>query len=355
MSNQTDAPPYLETPSPGPIRRGRTNHRQRLILLGTGPFAVPSFVALCDAGHEVALVVTRPAPPVKSRRGPPPSPVREFAQHRGLAVFDPASINDTESIAELVKHSPTLLVVCDYGQILSSAALATAPLGGINLHGSLLPAYRGAAPVQWAVLSGDEVAGVSVIHMTPRLDGGPILATVTIPIDPADTAGTLEAKLSSLGVEPTLRSVEMLASWDGVSSIGTPQDASRVSRAPRLSKTMGMIDWTQTAKQIDCHVRGMQPWPGAATDILLGDGRSAQRIGIRAATIINNEAPAGVSPGELIDDKHLRIATGPIEQPGIVQVERLQPAGRNEVSGAEFMRGYRLAIGTQFGRGNELT
>ena len=156
MFGITDHAKGAATLSTKPVRVRRTTRPQRLILMGTGPFAVPAFEALRDAGHEIALVVTRPAAVVKSRKGPPPSPVRDLAARYGYAVFDPPNINTPDSIAKLSAQRASLLVVCDYGQILSSDALATTPLGGINLHGSLLPAYRGAAPVQWAVLNGNQ-------------------------------------------------------------------------------------------------------------------------------------------------------------------------------------------------------
>lgn len=337
------------TISTKPLRIRRSARPQRLILMGTGPFAVPAFEALRDAGHEIALVVTRPAPLVRSRKGPPPSPVRDFAMRHGYALFDPDSINTPESIARISAERAALMVVCDYGQILSSDALAATPLGGINLHGSLLPAYRGAAPVQWAVLNGDPIAGVSIIHMTPRLDGGPILAKAQLPVEANDTSGTLEEKLSVLGIEPTLQSVELLAAWDRVTEIGTPQDKSLVSRAPRLSKAAGQIDWNQSAEVIDRHVRGMQPWPGAFTDVVTSAGKPPVRIAVRVLSIESIEPPSGALPGTLIGNQSLLIATGPTDHPGAVCIQRLQPAGRNEVSGEEFLRGHRLVPGFRFG------
>ena len=201
----------------------------KLVLMGTGPFAVPSFEALRQAGHDISLVVTRPMPPVKSRGGPPPSPVRDWATEHDLPLYDPDSINDQEAIEKVGKLSPDLLVVCDYGQILKPDALATSKLGGINLHGSLLPAYRGAAPVQWALLNGDAVTGVSVIHMTPRLDGGPVMEVIETEITDVESSGELEERLSKIGVAATLAAVEKLDRWDGESALGQEQDASKVT------------------------------------------------------------------------------------------------------------------------------
>jgi methionyl-tRNA formyltransferase len=322
-----------------------------LILMGTGPFAVPAFEALCDAGHQIPLVITRPQRAVRSRSGPPPSPVREFARRRGLSVDDPQSINAPEAIQKLATIGADLLVVCDYGQILSDEALSQGRLGGINLHGSLLPAYRGAAPVQWAILQGEKVTGVSVIHMTPRLDGGPILASAATPIDQAETAGQLEHRLAQLGVAPTLAAVGLLARWDGSSPIGQPQDASTVSRAPRLSKASGRIDWRWPAEKIDRHVRGMQPWPGAFTEVQVWPSRPPLRLAIIQVRIVAQAEPAsaaqqaGAAPGTLLSDAALQVATGQ----GVIQIDRLQVAGKNEVSGEQFLRGYRLAAGTLLG------
>ncbi len=325
-------------------------HPLRLILMGTGPFAVPAFAALVAAGHDIPLVVTRPAREIRSRKAPPPSPVREFAAAHGFELYDPPNINAPEAIAKLHSFGADLLVVCDFGQILSSEALAQARLGGINLHGSLLPAYRGAAPVQWALLSGDAQTGVSVIHMTPRLDGGPILATASTPIRSTETAGELEERLSQLGVEPTLQSVELLATWDGNSPIGEPQDPSRVSRAPRLDKAAGQIDWSWPAEKIDWHVRGMQPWPGAYTELQLSPDKPPLRIAVRRVSVLPEAAASEASqgsaePGELLTSAALQIATGR----GVIQIDRLQVAGKSEVTADEFLRGHRLPVGTRFG------
>src|SRR5262245_45786141 len=147
----------------------------RIAVLGTGPFAAPMFESLLDSTHDVVALVTRPTPPPTARDKSPPNPMRQVAERRGLPVHAPLSINSDEGRELIEKLSPELLIVCDYGQILSPEILALAPLGGINLHASLLPKYRGAAPIQWALLNGERETGVTVIHMTPRLDGGPML------------------------------------------------------------------------------------------------------------------------------------------------------------------------------------
>jgi methionyl-tRNA formyltransferase len=264
-----------------------------------------------------------------------------------LPIAAPESINDPGAVGHLADQNADLLVVCDFGQILSRDALATARVGGINLHGSLLPAYRGAAPVQRAMLSGDHVTGVSVIHMTPRLDGGPILTTRQTEIDDSETAGELEKRLAQLGVEATLEAVAKLEAWDGRSEIGRPQDPARVSKAPRLSKAEGEIDWSQTSRKIDCHVRAMQPWPVAFTHVRADHGKPPLRIGIKEVQPVeipkSGEAPR---PGTITSGEGLCVATGD----GAVRIVRLQPAGRREMAAEEFMRGHQLTPGTAFER-----
>ena len=168
----------------------------RLILMGTGPFAVPSFDAIRAQGHEIICVVTRPSVASSGKKDPPVSPVRQWASDHDLSIVDPISINDPATIQWLASLHADLMVVCDYGQILSKAALATTGLGGINLHGSLLPRHRGAAPVQWSILAGDARTGVSIIHMTPTLDGGPILHQSATDIGNTENSEQLEARLN---------------------------------------------------------------------------------------------------------------------------------------------------------------
>ena len=320
-----------------------TNDPMRLIMMGTGPFAVPAFDALLKAGHHVDLVVTRPRPLVHSRKGPPPSPVRTWAEENGLTIFDPPSINESDAVERIGKVGADLLVVCDYGQILKPAALAAAPLGGINLHGSLLPAYRGAAPVQRSLLSGDRVTGVTVIHMTPKLDGGPILCVRETEIGDQETAGDLEQRLSILGIDAVLESVERLSSWDRRSTIGTMQDSSKVSRAPRLSKADGVIDWSRTPREIDCHVRGMQPWPIAFTFLALDESKPPIRLAIKQ--VRKSDLPVGSAiPGQIVAGDGLLVATAA----GVIEIKRLQPAGKREMAAQEFLRGHQIRSGTRF-------
>ncbi len=322
----------------------------RIVLMGTGPFAVPSFDALCQAGNDCLLVITRPERSGPGNRPAEPSPVRKWAESRGLPIEAPESMNTADSVQLLEVLKPDLLVVCDYGQILKPAPLAAAKLGGINLHGSLLPSYRGAAPVQWAVLNGDSETGVSVIHMTPRLDAGPVIASRRTAIGSKETSGTLEERLSHLGVEATLEAVAMLVearnSAKEVAAI--PQECEKASKAPRLNKLDGRILWTRTSRDLDFHVRGMQPWPGAFTEVPLTNssntnvsGVSSQRGAPLRLMILEIETTGKLVPPETeagttaVEGNDFLVACG--DQ--WVRIIRLKPAGKREMTAAEWLRG----------------
>ena len=201
----------------------------QLIAMGTGPFAVPSFHKLLESGHDVIAVVTRPIANSGRRSKQPPNPMRVEAESQSLPILDPPNVNAPEFVSRLKAMQPDLFFVCDYGQILSAECLATARLGGINLHGSLLPKYRGAAPVNWAIYRGETVTGVSVIHMTPRLDAGPTLASRSLEIGDDENAVALEQRLARLGVDAVMDAVDLLQKWDGKSAIGSVQDPSEAT------------------------------------------------------------------------------------------------------------------------------
>ncbi len=310
----------------------------RLILMGTGPFAVPSFDKLLRDGNEIALVVTRPQPPVKSRKEILLSPVRSWAAAHGIEIYDPENINDSDAIERIRSIGADLLVVCDYGQILKPETLATTRLGGINLHGSLLPAYRGAAPVQRALLSGDHLTGVSVIHMTPKLDGGPLISVRDTLISDTETAGELEVRLSEIGVDATSEAVDRLRMWDLESSFGVRQDPSKATRAPRLSKAEGEINWDREARMIDCHVRGMQPWPIAFFYISVEGKQEPLRVAVKRV-VIGEKLDSKTPPGMIATDEGLRISA----KDHWVEILSLQPAGKRDMTAAEFLRGHRLS------------
>ena len=314
----------------------------RLIIMGTGPFAIPMFNAILEDGHEIPIVVTRPARPARGRKQPPSNPMIEAAKAVGVEVWAPESINTSAAIEQLQSYTADLMVVCDYGQILSHDALATTRLGGINLHGSLLPKYRGAAPVQWAVINGDPITGITVIHMTPKLDGGPSLVQIETPIEAEETADTLESRLAALGAPAVLQAIAMLEEWDEKTLIGEMQNPEAVTKAPRLTKSDGTIDWTKDAVDIVNQHRGVQPWPGSFT--VWDRGKKPLRLII--TELASYETTQTGDRGEVIiaGRDTLVVACGS----GHIQLLQVQPAGKRVMTAEEFLRGYQLEPGVCF-------
>jgi methionyl-tRNA formyltransferase len=320
-------------------------------MFGTGPFAVPIFEALLNSDHEVIALVTRPIPNSGKRRKTAENPTRDVGEKQGVSIFDPGNVNDPQSVARLIEWQADLFVVCDYGQILSRECLAAAKLGGINLHGSLLPKYRGAAPINWAIYNGETVTGVTTIHMTAKLDGGPCLIKSETPIGPTETAEEIEPRLARLGVSPVLESIAMLESWDGESLIGELQNRKLATKAPRLKKSDGQIDWTRSAQQIVNQIRAFQPWPGTFTSWDSPKLKQPLRLIVHRASAQDDESgESGESnpgtPGQVvIADKHqLVIQTGA----GRLSIEQIQPAGKRAMPIADFLRGHQPSAGDRF-------
>lgn len=320
----------------------------RIVVMGTGPFAVPMFGALLRSRHRVLALVTRPDRAAPGRR-PPPNPMRAAAEAAGLPVLAPERVNDPGSVAALEALAPELLVVCDYGQILSPETLCVARQGGINLHGSLLPRHRGAAPVQWAILSGDAETGVCVIHMTPTLDGGGVIVSRATPIEANETASHLEARLAALGPELVLAAIERVTDPDRPPGpCGTPQDAALVTKAPRFTKADGLVDWTRPAAWIARMPRALDPWPRATSFLRAGDDADPVRL-VLEAVVAGPAAPPGVVPGAVLsaDDAGLVVACG---DGGTVTVQRIVPEGRSSMSVGDFLRGRHVGRDASMGR-----
>ncbi len=316
----------------------------KIIMMGTGPFALPTFQWLVESEHEVPLLVTRPIDDAGRRRKTLANPMRSFAESLpDIGIFDPPDINDAAAIERIASAGADLLAVCDYGQILANQVLAAAPLGGINLHGSLLPAWRGAAPINWAIFHGDTETGVTVIHMTPKLDGGPILIQKTIDIGPQETAEQLEPRMAELGVSAVAEAITMLESWDGRSDMGRPQGGP-VTKAPRLKKQQGAINWQTSARQIHNQIRAFQPWPGSFTHWLPASGKPVRLIVQRARV---HDQPVESRPGTVcrVTDAGIFLAT----RDGLLELVQIQPAGKRSMPVSEFLRGRGVAEGDRFG------
>ena len=256
----------------------------RILFMGTPEFAVASLRRLVEDGHEICGVFTQPDKPKNRGHKLTFSPVKEYALTQNLPVYQPLKMRDGEAEALVKQLAPELIVVAAYGKILPEEILNTPPYGSINVHSSLLPKYRGAAPINWAILDGEAETGVSIMYMAKELDAGDVILQKTTPIGEQEDAQALTARLAELGAQALSEAVEALR--NGTAS-RTPQDASRQTYASMLSREMSPIDWNRTARQINCQVRGLIPWPCATTElagqrfkiyetaeVACGDGRS---------------------------------------------------------------------------------
>jgi methionyl-tRNA formyltransferase len=311
----------------------------RIIMLGTGDFALPAFEQLTDSGHDVVALLTQPERPQGRKQELIASRIKQAALARGIAVEQPEDVNAPASLETVASLRPDLLVTAAYGQILSPALLSIPPLGGINLHGSVLPAYRGAAPVARAIQRGETETGVTVIQMTPRIDAGGIIEIARTTIEADETAGQLEERLALLGAPLVQKAVAAIAA--GMVSI-LPQDSAKVTKAPKLRKSDGLIDWTQPAPAIHNLVRAMQPWPAAYTS-WRPPGQLATTEPLRLIVHQTSIADGTGVPGEILEaaGDRLKIAAGA----GAVLIKKLQIPGKTAGTAAEFLRGHKIEAG----------
>jgi methionyl-tRNA formyltransferase len=315
----------------------------RLIFLGTGDFALPTFEHLVETGHDLAALVTQPDRPQGRKQELIPSRIKRAAETSGIPVLQPEDVNADEGLDPIRALRPDLLVTAAYGQILSAELLTIPRLGGINLHGSVLPSYRGASPVARAIQNGEASTGVTVIQMSPRIDAGGIIAIARTDIDPVETAGELEARLARLGAPLVAQTLADLAA--GPVPI-LPQDRSKVTKAPKLRKEDGQIDWSHSSQSIHDQVRAMQPWPVASTTLYsqAGEPGVPTRIIVHRTAVVTGLG----APGEVIESDGDRLVVAAGE--GAVRILLLQLPGKKPFTAAEFLRGHRVHVGQFMGQ-----
>jgi methionyl-tRNA formyltransferase len=320
----------------------------RIVMMGTGTFAEPTLEALLAGPGPVVGVFTQPDREGVRKRGSTRQVgrgMKEIATEKGVPVFQPPSVNAADGVAMLRGLNPDLLVVAAYGQILSKEVLSIPTQGAINVHGSLLPKYRGAAPVAWAILNGEAETGVTIIRMSAGLDAGDMLAKAAVPIGD-ETAGELEAKLAPLGAKLAVETIQRMKSGRVT---GEKQDPALVTKAPKLTKEMGLIDWSQSAERVCRQIRAMQPWPTAYT-YLHRPGRPPMRLMIaRAASRNASDREAASGAGEYVVSHTPGTITVRCGGMSVAVVQDLQPAGKKRMTAEEFLRGYPLQNGNRFG------
>jgi methionyl-tRNA formyltransferase len=304
-------------------------HRYRVVFMGTPEFAVPSLAALART-EEVVLVVTNPDRPAGRGQALTAPPVKREAQRLGIPVFQPEKARGPESAARIAGERPELIVVVAYGQILPPSILDIPEYGCINVHASLLPRYRGAAPINWAIARGETVTGVTIMKMDPGMDTGPMLHVREMPIGEDDTAETMFPKLSSLGAQALTEALGKLREGTLAES---SQDTSRATYAPMIKKEHGRIEWGKSAREVRDLVRGMTPWPSAFTD---HDGKTLK---VLAASVREGKG----APGEILSVNRDGIVVACGE--GALLLGKVQPEGGRAMSSREYAQGRRVRKG----------
>ncbi len=305
----------------------------RIVFMGTPDFAVPSLKALVEAGHEICGVFTQPDKPKNRGMKLQQPPVKEYAVSAGLTVFQPVKMRDGEALEILRTLNPDLIAVAAYGKILPVDILELHRLGCINVHSSLLPKYRGAAPINWAILNGEDETGVTIMYMAEGMDTGDILAQAQTPIDLDENAAQLFDRLADMGAKLL---VDTVAALEAGKVHPIPQDEAQATRAPMLSKELSPLNWVRTARQLHDQVRGLYPWP-AATAILDGIRCKVLRTEITGET-------TGSAPGIVVqaDKKGLRVACG---DGRILDILELQPDGKKPMAAPAFLLGHPIPQG----------
>lgn len=303
----------------------------RIVFMGTPDFAVPSLQALIDAGHDVCAVYTQPDKPQGRKQILTAPPVKTLALEHDIPVFQPNTLKNEDEQARLRELAPEVIIVVAYGKLLPKAVLDIPPHGCINVHGSLLPRWRGAAPIQWAVIAGDEMAGVTTMQMAEGLDTGDMLLTYETRVGEKETAGELFDRLAQSGAELL---TQTLVKLDEITP--RPQDDAQSCYAHMLDKQMAVIDWSKSAHEIDCLIRGLNPWPIALTTL------SGERLKVFAA----EKAAGNGEPGTVLEadpKKGLTVACGE----GALKLTEIQLVGGKRMKATDFLRGHAIEVGTK--------
>lgn len=317
----------------------------RVAFFGTPEFAVPSLRALVGEGFDVVAVVTQPdAPQGRSRSTLIPPPVKVAAEAEELIVFQPEKPTDGAFLVRLRDLRPDIGVVVGYGHILKPELLELPRRGMVNVHPSLLPGLRGAAPVEWAIIRGHEMTGVTIIQLDAGMDSGPILHQIPHRIEPDVTGGELSAHLAEVGAQALVETLALMEQSDPPPQ-AVPQDERRATFAPKLTREIARIDWTKDARAIACLIRGLDPRPGAWTEL------NGAELKLFNPKVNEPPFPGTGAPGEVLStDGSLVIATGPFKDTagGTVEIVEVQPAGKARMTTDDWLRGARLKAGTRF-------
>jgi methionyl-tRNA formyltransferase len=309
-----------------------------VVFMGTPEFAVPSLSSLATSAHKIITVITQPDRPKGRSKIPCPSPIKEAAQKFGLKIVQPANVNDEAATKQLRDLSPDCIVVVAFGQFLSSSIIYLPRYQCINIHASLLPKFRGAAPINWAIIKGETVTGVTSVVMTEKMDAGDIIAQKAIPISPKENAGELERRLASLGAELLVETLNLVETGKATY---TKQNENEVSFAPKLKKETGLIFWSQETQKIHNLIRGVTPSPGAYTYYAKNAPEEKKRILILRTQI--HDVPkikTTPNPGTVVEIAPCGIHVATSD--GFLCITQLQPEGKRAMDAQEYIRGHKI-------------
>lgn len=308
----------------------------KILFMGTPDFAIPSLETLLAAGHELCGVFTQPDKPKNRGMKLQPTPVKECALSHNVPVFQPRKMRDGEAMGYIREMDPELIVVAAYGRILPDEILDYPKLGCINVHSSLLPKYRGAAPINWAILNGERETGVTIMHMATELDAGDIIAQSATPIGANETAPELFQRLAELGAKRLVQVVDQIAAG---TAVRTPQDHHMSTYAPMLSKELSPMDWSKEAQILHNQVRGLLPWPAASADF------GGTRCKVFSTDVI--DGTTNLRPGTVLEvgKQGIVISCG---NGTMLRISELQPAGGKRMKAADYLRGHPLMVGEAF-------
>lgn len=301
----------------------------KIVFMGTPDFAVPCLSRLLEDGYPVVGVFTQPDKPVGRHQTLTPPPVKKLAMEKGIPVYQPVKLRDGTALALLQELDPDLIVVVAYGRILPKEILDCPRLGCVNVHGSILPKYRGAAPIQWTVINGDDTAGVTTMFMAEELDAGDTILTMTLTVDPNETSGELYDRLAPLGAECLSQTMKLFSEEGPVPR--APQDSSQATLAPMLDKAMAELDFSKPAKELHDLIRGLNPWPSAWTTA------KGKRLKVHRSAVAQEQGKQG-APGEVLPGPDLTVACGQ----GSLTLLEVQPEGKGRMSGAAYLAGARI-------------
>lgn len=316
----------------------------RVIFMGTPDFSVGTLESLIQAGHEIVLVVTQPDKPKGRGRAMQCPPVKEAALSHGLEVYQPKRVREPECVERLREKEADIIVVVAFGQILPKEILEMPKYGCVNVHASLLPKYRGASPIQWAVINGEKVTGVTTMRMDEGLDTGDMILKEEVVLSKDETGGSLFERLAQTGAELCVRTLEEIEKG---TAVYTPQNHSQATHTTIIKKQLGEIDWSKSARELECLIRGLNPWPSAYTNL---DGKTLKiwSADVRESEMESKETAGSQEPGTVVNitKNTVEVQTGQ----GILVLREVQLEGKKRMTTDAFLRGFSLETGAQFGK-----